>query len=44
MAFRKSVISRRDFQNRVEEYIIGATGWYCYPEVATENGYSDHNE
>ena len=42
MAFRKTALTRKDFQNRVESFLISAMGWYCYAEVATANGYPDH--
>ena len=43
MTFRKTSMTRRDFQNRVEGFLIGAMGWQCMAEVATANGYPDHS-
>ena len=36
------MMTRKDFQNRVEHFLIGAMGWHCVAEVATANGYPDH--
>jgi hypothetical protein len=42
MAFRKTSMTRKDFKNRVEYFLIGAMGWHCMAEVAAANGYPDH--
>ena len=42
MTFRKSSMTRKNFQNRVENFLISAMGWQCMAEVATANGYPDH--
>ena len=42
MTFRKAAMTRRDFQNRVEGFLIGAMGWHCMAEVAGANGFPDH--
>jgi hypothetical protein len=42
MAFRKASMTRKDFQNRVEGFLIGAMGWHCMAEIAAANGYPDH--
>jgi hypothetical protein len=42
MAFRKTSMTRKDFQNRVEGFLIGAMGWHCTAEVAAANDYPDH--
>ena len=42
MAFRKTAMTRKDFQSRVEDFLIGAMGWHCMAEVAAANGYPDH--
>jgi hypothetical protein len=35
-------MTRKNFQNRVEGFLIGAMGWHCMAEVAVANGYPDH--
>lgn len=35
-------MTRKDFQNRVEGFLISAMGWHCMAEVAAANGYPDH--
>jgi hypothetical protein len=42
MRFRKKSMTRKNFQNRVEGFLIGAMGWHCMAEVAAANGYPDH--
>jgi len=42
MPFRKTALTRRDFQTRVESFLISAMGWHCMAEVAAVNGYPDH--
>src|ERR1700722_7396354 len=42
MKFRKTAMTRKNFQNRVEGFLIGAMGWYCMAEVAAANSYPDH--
>jgi hypothetical protein len=42
MTFRKTAITRKEFQNRVESFVISAIGWHCMAEVAAANGYRDH--
>src|SRR6202035_3835920 len=42
MTFRKTSMTRKNFQNRVEGFLIGAMGWHCMAEVAAANGYPDH--
>jgi hypothetical protein len=42
MAYRKTALTRRDFQNSVEGFLIGAMGWHCMAEVAAAIGYPDH--
>jgi hypothetical protein len=42
MTFRKTSMTRKDFKNRVEGFLIGAMGWHCMAEVAAVNGYLDH--
>ena len=42
MTFRKASMTRRDFQNSVEGFLIGAMCWHCMAEVAAANGYPDH--
>jgi hypothetical protein len=42
MTFRKTAMTRKNFQNRVEGFLIGAMGWHCMAEVAAANGYPDH--
>ena len=34
-------MTRKNFQNRVEGFLISAMGWYCMAEVAAANGYRD---
>src|ERR1700684_4126609 len=40
--FRKTAMTRKNFQNRVEGFLISAMGWHCMAEVAAANGYPDH--
>ena len=42
MTFGKTSTTRKDFQNRVEGFLISAIGWHCMAEVAAANGYPDH--
>src|SRR6266853_5159063 len=42
MTFRKNSMTRKNFKNRVEGFLIGAMGWHCMAEVAAANGYPDH--
>jgi hypothetical protein len=35
-------MTRKNFQNRIESFLVGAMGWHCMAEVAAANGYSDH--
>ena len=42
MTFRKTSMTRKNFQNRVEGFLISAMGWHCMAEVAAANGYPDH--
>lgn len=42
MTFRRTAITRKNFQNRVESFLISAMGWHCMAEVAAANGYPDH--
>jgi hypothetical protein len=42
MTFRRTSMTRKDFQNRVEYFLIGAMGWHCMAEVAAANSYPDH--
>jgi hypothetical protein len=42
MAFRKTSMTRKDFMNRVEYFLISAMGWHCMAEVAAANGYLDY--
>jgi hypothetical protein len=42
MAFRTTSMTRKNFQNRVEGFLISAMGWHCMAEVAAANGYPDH--
>jgi hypothetical protein len=42
MTFRKTSMTRKNFQNRVESFLISAMGWHCMAEVAAANGNSDH--
>jgi hypothetical protein len=42
MTFRKTAMTRKDFQNRVESFLIGAMGEYCKAQVANANAYSSY--
>src|SRR6267143_884803 len=42
MTFRKNSMTRKNFQKRVEDFLISAMGWQCMAEVAAGNGYPDH--
>ena len=42
MTFRKNSMTRKNFQNRVEGFLVSAMGWQCMAEVAAANGYTDH--
>ena len=44
MTFRKTAMTRKNFQNRVEGFLISAMGWHCMAEVAAANGYPDHTQ
>ena len=37
MTFRKTAMTQKDFQNRVESFLIGAMGEYCKAQVANAN-------
>jgi hypothetical protein len=40
MTFRKTAMTQKDFQNRVESFLIGAMGEYCKAQVANANAHS----
>jgi hypothetical protein len=42
MAFRKTAMTRKNFQNCVEGFLIRAMGWHCMAAVSAANGYPDH--
>ena len=44
MTFRRTALTRKDFQNRVENFLTGAMGWHCMAEVAAANGYPDRTD
>jgi len=35
-------MTRKDFKNSVEGFLIGPMVWYCMAEVAAANDYPDH--
>jgi hypothetical protein len=42
MMFRKTSMTRKNFQNGVEGFLISAMGWHCMAEIAAANSYPDH--
>ena len=42
MTFRKTSMTRKNFQDCIEEFLISAMGWHCMAEIAAANSYPDY--